>query len=176
MEAEASLRQSAFWRQICFGANPTKTLIRVGIWASTIILFFHYLLLPIQIVGTSMSPTYSSGSMNFINKLSYIRHPPERGDIVALATTDELLLKRIVALPGERVRIRHGELEVNGKPIQDQFSGAPIPSRFNSILLGPNEFFVIGDNRERSVFLPAEQEPNPGQDRFLTRLSPWRRH
>ena len=159
MEAEASLQQpGAFWRQLCFGVNPTKTLIRVGIWASASILFFHHLLLPIQIVGTSMSPTYSSGSMNFINKLAYLRHAPERGDIIALATTDELLLKRIVALPGEQVRIIHGGIEVNGKPIKDQFSSVQIPSKFHPIVLGPNEFFVIGDNRERSVFLPVNRD------------------
>ena len=73
-----------------------------------------------------MSPTYSSGSMNFINKLAYVRHAPERGDIIALATTDELLLKRIVALPGEQVD-RLGNLGAERGPWRDNrgaFRGA----------------------------------------------------
>ena len=159
MEAETTLREPAiFWRELCFGANPTKTLVRVGVWAVASILFFHHLLMPIQVVGLSMTPTYSNGSMNFINKLSYVRHAPERGDIIALSTTDELLLKRIVALPGETVRIVNGAVEVNGKPLQDQFSKVRIPSTYKPIVLGSNEFFVIGDNRQSSVFLPITRE------------------
>ena len=156
-------QRGVFWRQLCFGVNPPNTLIRVGLWAVVATFFFHHLLLPIQIVGSSMAPTYSSGSMNFINKLAYVHHPPSRGDIIALATTDELLLKRIVALPGEKVQIANGALKVNNKVVQDKFSNAFIPWKTKPITLRTNEYFVIGDNREISVFGPIRRDQIVGK-------------
>jgi signal peptidase I len=150
--------QGLVWRQICFGTNPSRTLVRVSVWAIATTLFFHRLLLPIQIVGSSMAPTYSTGSMNFINKLSYVGHEPTRGDIIALSTTDELLLKRIVGLPGEQVSITRGHIQINGKPLEDKFSKIRIPWETKPIRLRNDEFYVIGDNRENSVFGPVTRE------------------
>jgi signal peptidase I len=151
------------WREMLFGVRPTKTLVRVGIWAVAMTCLFHGVILPIQIVGSSMAPTYQSGSMNLINKVSYIRHEPKRGDIVALSTTDELLLKRIVALPGETVRINNGVLEVNGKVVHDRFSSDFIPWQTPVLRLGKGEYFVIGDNRKVSVFGPITRDQIVGK-------------
>jgi signal peptidase I len=164
MEAEAALKPPGlYWRQICFGVHPTKTLVRVGIWVIVTTFFFHGLMLPIQIVGSSMAPTYQSGSMNLINKVSYLRHEPQRGDIIALSTTDELLLKRIVALPGETVQINKGVLEVNGKPVHDRFSNEFIPFTTDPWVLSKVEYFVIGDNRKISVFGPISRDQIVGK-------------
>jgi signal peptidase I len=140
------------WRQFCFGTNPVRTFKRVIIWCLGSILFFNNLLIPIQIVGSSMSPTYKSGSLNFVNKLSYTTHNPTKGDVIALEAEGELLLKRIVAAPGEKVSIHAGKLHVNGLPVKDAFAESNIPWEMAPVMLGNNEFFVIGDNRASSVF------------------------
>ena len=90
------------WRRICFGEDPVKTLRRVLLWATATLIFFHYLLLPIKVSGASMTPTYRDGSLNFVNRLSYTHKAPKRGDVVVLRDGEDLILKRVIAMPGER--------------------------------------------------------------------------
>src|SRR5215471_5685653 len=86
-------------RQFVFGPRPHRTLCRVLVWCALTLIFFHNLLVPIQIIGSSMSPTYRNGSLNLVNRMSYTRkHSPHRGDVIALNAEGELLLKRIVAV------------------------------------------------------------------------------
>lgn len=140
-------------RRICFGRNPRKTLLRVLVWATVTILSFQYLLVPIKVSGASMAPTYRDGSVNFINRLSYTSHGPIRGDVVVIQDEDhDLILKRVVGVPGEVVTLYMGTLHVNGKPLNDQFSKHPINWEIEPCRLGPNEYFVIGDNRTASIF------------------------
>src|SRR5438309_1132689 len=105
-----------------FGADPKRTLAWIAFWGIATLVVFHHLLGPIKIVGSSMSPTYLDGSMNFINKLSYARHVPNRGDVIALHYEGEVLLKRIIGMPGEQVSIEHGVIQLNGKPVEDVFA------------------------------------------------------
>jgi signal peptidase I len=149
---------SVRFREFIFGPRPHHTLARVLVWSLLTITFFHHLLVPIQIIGSSMSPTYHSGSLNLINRWSYSKHPPTRGDVIALQADDEMLLKRIVALPGETIAIVDGELQVNGVALADQFSAHKIPWEMDPIHLRGDEYFVIGDNRAASVFCKVDKE------------------
>lgn len=140
------------FREFVFGANPNRTLFRVAVWSVMAVAFFHHLLVPIQIIGSSMSPTYRNGSLNLVNRWSYAKKPPIRGDVIALNAEGELLLKRIVALPGETVTITGGQIFIDERPLADRFSYEPIPWEMDPIELGPDEYFVIGDNRSASIF------------------------
>ena len=144
-------------REFLFGTRPQRTLGRVVIWSILSIAFFHHLLVPIQIIGSSMSPTYSNGSLNLVNRWSYAGRMPHRGDVIAVRAEGELLLKRVIAVPGESVAIANGEIEVNGIPLADEFSRLKIPWEMEAIKLGANEFFVIGDNRAASVFCKVQK-------------------
>ena len=144
-------------REFLFGRRPQRTLGRVVIWSILSIAFFHHLLVPIQIIGSSMSPTYSNGSLNLVNRLSYAGRMPHRGDVIAVRAEGELLLKRVIAVPGESVAIANGEIEVNGVPLADEFSRLKIPWEMDAVKLGRNEFFVIGDNRAASVFCKVQK-------------------
>ena len=144
-------------REMLFGPRPHHTLARVLLWSILTLAFFHHLLVPIQIIGSSMAPTYKSGSLNLVNRWSYSKHPPVRGDVVALRAEGELLLKRIIALPGETIAIVNGELQVNGAPLGDEFSTRKVPWEMDSVALAGDEFFVIGDNRSASVFCTVKK-------------------
>lgn len=154
------------WRLLLFGPNPNRTLLRVVVWGTLAITFFHHLLVPIQVVGSSMAPTYRNGSLNFVNKWSYATRPPHRGDVIALHAEGELLLKRIVGLPGEKIEISNGELRVDGAPLSDEFANLKIPWEMDLLNLGENEYFVIGDNRSASVFCPVEKKQIVGKVLF----------
>lgn len=140
------------WRRIWFGRDPRRTLGRVAAWAILAQLFFHECLMPIQIIGSSMTPTYRNGAVNLINRMAYTRHRPRRGDVVVLRQDGELLLKRIVGLPGETIAIRDGSIEINERPLTDKFARSRVMEDLDPVRLGKNTYFVIGDNRETSFF------------------------
>lgn len=122
------------------------------VWATGTLITFHYMLVPIKVTGASMTPTYRDGSLNFINRLSYANHAPKRNDVVILRDGEDLILKRVIAMPGERVELQHGSFYINGRALEDQFSNDPVNWDSESLTLGPNEYFVIGDNRSSSIF------------------------
>jgi signal peptidase I len=139
-------------RRLCFGSNPNRTLSRMLVWTAATLVLFHYMLVPIKVTGASMTPTYRDGSVNFINRLSYTKHPPRRGDVVVLQDGMDLILKRVIAVPGERVSLERGVFYINGRPLQDQFSKWRVHWEVDPVTLGANEYFVIGDNRTCSMF------------------------
>lgn len=122
------------------------------VWAAGALMLFHYMLVPIKVSGASMAPTYRDGSVNFINRLAYTKHAPMRGDVVVLQDGLDLILKRVIAIPGERVTLKQGVFNINGKPLDDQFSQWRVHWEVDPVTLGPNEYFVIGDNRTYSMF------------------------
>ena len=144
--------KSLVWRRLIFGTNSIRILGRVLCWASGCLIFFHYLLVPIKVTGASMTPTYRDGSVNFINRLSYAHRAPRRGDVVILRDGEDLILKRVIAVPGEHIELKQGRFYINGAPLNDRFSDQTVNWDFRPTILRPDEYFVIGDNRTYSIF------------------------
>jgi len=63
-----------------------------------------------------------------------------------------LILKRVIAVPGERVTLERGVFFINGQPLRDEFSKWHVNWDVAPVTLGPDEYFVIGDNRSYSMF------------------------
>lgn len=133
------------------GRNPRWTLLRALSVVAMVAMVFRFILLPIQVSGHSMEPTYRDGRINFILRRAYHGdHTPQRGDVVAIRTsgTHVMFLKRIIGLPGERPAILRGQVFINGEPLVEPYLKQPVyawdwPPR----VLGPDEYLVIGDNR-----------------------------
>jgi signal peptidase I len=109
---------------------------------------------PLRIRTTSMSPTLVAGQHVLADKVSRKDGGWRRGDVVAFRRTpqDEMLVKRIVALGGDRVGIADGRLVVNGKTVSEPYAD---PDRIDSVYFGPvvvpaRHVFVLGDNRAES--------------------------
>ena len=96
-----------------------------------------------------MLPTYQSGSLNLVNRLAYLNDKPSRGDIVAirLAGPHVLYVKRIIALPGERISMSAGQVYVNGAPLIEPYVRNRNPWDVPEVTLTSREYFVVGDNR-----------------------------
>lgn len=132
-----------------------------------IILFFIVLLklgLPIatySISGESMYPTYEDGEKIKINKLNTLKKiitktDYQRGDVVLLYEKylfNDILIKRIVAVPGDTVSIKDGYLYVNGEKEADNYPQMIYAGILDNkeITLGKNEYFYLGDNRNYST-------------------------
>ena len=124
-------------------------LIRGAAALALAYLVFGYLLIPVRLQGISMEPTYTDGGINFANRLAYVFHPPSRGDAIAIRMAGPHLVyvKRIVGLPGERVEIVMGVVNINGEPLIEPHVARKAPWNYAPVTLGADEYFVIGDNR-----------------------------
>lgn len=124
------------------------TLVRILILTLATAILFRVVLLPIRVTGQSMQPNYRDGSINFINTFSYFRKKPQRGEVVAVLTKQgEVLLKRIVGLPGEQISFRQGQVFINDKPLKEPYTYSRVFAKYRGTLMGPTEYFVAGDNR-----------------------------
>lgn len=111
-----------------------------------------------SIPANSMAPTISQGDLVFANAWPYALGNPQRGDLVVFRRPQlgANYLKRLIALPGERVAIRDGTVFINGKPLAepyvnpDQSQARPNSLNMKERLVSENEFFMLGDNRHNS--------------------------
>ena len=96
-----------------------------------------------------MEPTYHDSSLKLVNRMVYQLRTPQRGDVVAirLAGPGVLYVKRIIALPTERVSIIEGIVEVNGAPLAEPYVQKRSAWNYPEVTVGAREYFVIGDNR-----------------------------
>ncbi len=139
------------WLQaVTIGRSPRNTLIRIAVLIPVCYALFHFVLLPVRVDGISMQPTYQDHSVNLVNRLAYIRHEPQRGDVVAIrayAGYHVMLLKRIIGLPGETVAFDHGRVLINGQPLDEPYEKWPSDWTLPPKKLGPDQYFFVGDNR-----------------------------
>ena len=121
---------------------------------------------PIKVNGNSMYNTLDGSEFMILNKLAKI----DRYDIVVVDTKDDELIKRVYGLPGERISIENNNIYINDKKIDDVYAyGAT--SDYESIVLGDDEYFVLGDNRTVSldsrVIGPVKKSQIKGTTRFI---------
>ena len=111
----------------------------------------------ISVIGVSMEPALYNGQEIFINRFIYKLFQPGRGDIVAFLPNgnqnSHYYLKRVVGLPGERIQIIGGYVYIDGELLDegdtyDKISDPGIAE--NEVILGSDEYFVLGDNRNSS--------------------------
>jgi signal peptidase I len=103
-----------------------------------------------QVTGPSMSPHISSGEYVLINTLAYKFSVPRHDDIVAFhhdGFTPETYIKRVIALPGDRVRIDRGTVYLNGHKLDEPYVRFGDARSMPEMTVPPDSVFVLGDNR-----------------------------
>ena len=107
-----------------------------------------------RVDGQSMEPSLHTDERLVVEKLSYRLHGPQRFDIVVIRVPsqgDELLIKRVIGLPGETVEIRDGVVHINGVELGEPFvEQRTYPGRDTQVTVPPLHVFVMGDNRTHS--------------------------
>ena len=127
------------------------------------VFFVCYLVLfqPNQVKGHSMEPTFHDGEYIFTDKISYKIGQPARGDVVVFRSPKNAevdYIKRIVGLPGEKVKISGGKVYVNDQRLDESIYLASSvytgPQNFltegREIIVPTGKYFVMGDNRPGS--------------------------
>jgi signal peptidase I len=156
-------------QQQAAGAAPTagssaSSLLRevaeVVILAAILYFGISFAVQAVHVEGISMFATLDDNDYLMANKIDYRFHGPQRGDIVILRPpTDNSkdFIKRVIALPGERLLIRDGIVYIDGRRLDEPYlpeawtvlTNWPANSS-NGQVMGPSEYFVMGDNRNRS--------------------------
>lgn len=123
-----------------------------------------------------MYPYLHNKDQLMMDKLSYRIHDPERFDIVVFPVVrdgkEEYYIKRVIGLPGETVQIIDGYVYINGEKLDENY-GAEVMNdagrAAEPITLGDDEYFVLGDNRNRSDDSRYENVENLKREKIVGR-------
>lgn len=137
-------------------------LVKLAIIAFLIVWPIHkFVFQPFLVQGPSMEPNFLDKDYLIIDEISYRFHQPARGEVVVFESPIEpgnYLIKRVIALPGERIVIRGGEIFIYNNQYPDGFklkedylfpglnTGGEIDQQLQA-----DEYFVLGDNRQVSL-------------------------
>lgn len=116
-----------------------------------IILFKIFIFNFILVKGDSMNPKYKNNDFMFLNKIIYSFKPIRRGEVIVLKYKNNDLIKRIIGLPNDKIKVENGKLYINNKEYYENYINSYTASYdFDEITLKDNEYFVMGDNRYNS--------------------------
>jgi signal peptidase I len=135
--------------RVIVGRDPVRTLMRAAALVIVAGLVITYGILPVRGQGPSMQPTIADGQLLIVSRLSYRWRAPRRGEVVAVRLAGEaaVLIKRIVAAPGDQIAIDDGQLVVNDVAIDEPYVEHRLPWRMQTVSLAADQYFVVGDNR-----------------------------
>ncbi|MGI6330119.1 MAG: signal peptidase I [Bacilli bacterium] len=134
-----------------------KDIFGYAIIIALIILIRIFVLVPIEVVGTSMEPNLKNGDIILMDKVAYNYFKLKRFDvIVSEYDSPKHIVKRIIGLPGDKIRYIDNKLYINEKEVEEKFNKYGVIEDYSLKELDyekiPEDmYFVIGDNREDSV-------------------------
>lgn len=150
---ECEKKEKSVWRTVL---NYTVTILVSVLIA---LLINRFVLQRNTVVGTSMVPTLQDHDELLVEKISHLWRPYQRGDIITANTherTDEgreqIVIKRVIGLPGEHVMVRDGDVYIDGSRLDEPYlteTGITQAHNvtFNDLVLGDDEYYLMGDNR-----------------------------
>lgn len=142
-----------FAGQICVMA--LVALLSVGCYFA----ISHYFVESVQVVGVSMAPTLGENNHYLLNRWAYRSREPKAGEVVVLRDPADngISVKRIVATGGQSVLFKNGRVFVNGKELSEPYllpdtrTYTYSQAKEQLITCGKDQYFVLGDNRLRSI-------------------------
>ena len=135
----------------------TEVLIYVIIILLCVFIIPRYVVQRTIVSGTSMENTLHNNDNLIVDKISLIFNDPSRFDVVVFYPygdmSDEYYVKRVIGLPGETIQIIDDTIYINGSELAENYGKEPIVysgTASEPLTLGPDEYFVMGDNRTAS--------------------------
>ena len=161
-DPEASETPSPVLTSAAPAAEQPRRESSVGLWARDLlisaavsILIILFLYQPVRVEGTSMLPRLEDHDRLFINKFVYHMTSIERGDVVVFhypRDPEKSYIKRVIGVPGDRLRIDQGTVWLNGKALAENY----VPEMYRDTrsyaetTIPDDSYFVMGDHRSIS--------------------------
>lgn len=145
----------SFFRRVYIALiDLVETLVIAG---AVFVVIYAFLFRPFQVNGKSMFPTYDDGEYVLTNLIALRLSTLKYGDVVvfkAPPNQDRDYIKRIIGIPGDRVKIMDGKVYLNDKILDEAYLptdyrtyGASFLTEGEEVIVPPNNYFVMGDNR-----------------------------
>ena len=166
--------------------NIVKDLLWLIVYIGSVILICFLIIKFVgtrsRVDGSSMNPTLHDGDNLWVDKLSYTFGDPKRFDIIIFNPNGNekiTYVKRIIGLPGETVSMDlDGKIYINGQLLNENYaldepflpSSIGILSGNNEIVLGDDEYFVLGDNRNNSMDSRRSDPGNVKRDYIIGKV------
>lgn len=148
--ARPQLRSSGFGRLL-------REILETIVFVAVVFTFVNLASARFVVDGISMQPNFATGQYVVVSRLNYLFGEPELGDIVVFhypTNPSQDYIKRIIGVPGDIVELRDQRVYVNGIMLNEPYINEPCspsncPDRTWEV--GPDQFFVMGDNRNNST-------------------------
>lgn len=169
-------------RKLTLLGEVVDTLITFGITFIVMYVVVTYLFTPVRVLGNSMFPELHDGDFGFANTVGRNVFGVDHGDVVIVYLEDRntYLIKRIIGLPGDTVRMEDHTLYVNDIAVEEDYLDEAYIAEcgedeffadIEEIRLGDNEYYVLGDNRVNSrdsrVYGPFSKDQIRAKDVFV---------
>lgn len=136
-------------------------ILQIAVLAVVIIFITrHFLVLPFIVKGASMEPNFYDNEYLIVDEVTFRLREPERGEIVVFhpptESEEQYYIKRVIGLPGETVIVADGKVTIenneypNGVVLDEAYLD-DITTLSDRTTLGPNEYYLMGDNRDHSL-------------------------
>lgn len=140
--------------------HPLAEIVRFSIIAILIVIPIRmFIAQPFIVSGASMDDTFSSGQYLIIDQVSYYFEKPSRGEVIVFRyprDPSKFFIKRVIGLPGDTITIENGIVTItnsshpDGFVLDEPYIQPMQPASSFSETLGEREYFVMGDNRDKS--------------------------
>jgi len=128
-------------------------LIETVLLAAILFLLINGISARVRVQGFSMVPSLQDGEFVLVNRLAYRLGQPQRGDIIVFhhptQQNQEDLIKRVIGLPGDEVKVENGAVYVNGIRLKETYINAE-PAYTDQRVVPEGSLYVLGDNRNSS--------------------------
>ena len=155
---KSDVQEAPFSSRVWRSLQENLSLIAIALCLALVIRTF--VAEPRYIPSDSMLPTLHTGDRLVVEKISYLFHPPQFGDIIVFQPPielqrrgylkDQAFIKRVIGKPGEIITVAEGKVYLNGQPLLEDYIAEPPNQPFPPVQVPSDEFFVMGDNRNDS--------------------------
>ena len=146
VQSQVPVEEKINWKQFLWDLVETIAL------AVLLYLGINAISARVRVDGFSMRPTLDDGEFVLVNRMAYRIGAIERGDIIVFnypPNPEQELIKRVIGLPGDLVKVNNGQVSVNGYILSEPYI-AQAPNYNSEWLVPKNSLFVLGDNRNNS--------------------------